>query len=398
MTSFASKRLPFIDTAPIPGKYWNGSAWQMGYDRGREQLIRRSFTSVRTPGYKSVKRQSLPNNPFEVVTSVRTDHEGDMTLYGSGGKFQRWVGSSRWALPFLWTGLDGVTSFPAAAVSEAQATNRALGMSKDMSVNLAVTFRERQQTVDMLAKSIRRLTNFTIALKRGDVRRALEILGKTVPPRERAKIKAKQFSEAWLEAAFGWRPLVNDVYGAAVAIANTYHRPTLASVQGSGKEQNSKKWTYTEFGITAEFSVEYTTKSRCEFSFVPDVNALKFLTETGLTNPAYTLWETLPYTFVVDWIYPLGNYLSLLDATLGLTFKEGWISSKTEMNARSRVINEGQYVGAGTFGCLEHAVFLGRRKLTSFPTPVLPSLRPPGGLFQIATTLALFVQQFPKIR
>jgi hypothetical protein len=48
-----------------------------------------------------------------------------------------------------------------------------------------------------------------------------------------------------------------------------------------------------------------------------------------LSNPLYVFWVAMPLTFVVDWILPIGDWLSSLTATLGLEFKDGYQTTKT---------------------------------------------------------------------
>jgi hypothetical protein len=43
----------------------------------------------------------------------------------------------------------------------------------------------------------------------------------------------------------------------------------------------------------------------------------------GLTNPLAIAWELVPFSFVLDWLVPVGTWLQSLDATLGVKFVGG---------------------------------------------------------------------------
>lgn len=44
---------------------------------------------------------------------------------------------------------------------------------------------------------------------------------------------------------------------------------------------------------------------------------------TGISNPALLAWELLPWSFVIDWFIPVGDYLESLSAFDGFTFSGG---------------------------------------------------------------------------
>jgi hypothetical protein len=95
----------------------------------------------------------------------------------------------------------------------------------------------------------------------------------------------------------------------------------------------------------------------------------------GLTNPLEIVWELLPYSFVLDWLVPVGRYLSVLDADMGLQFLDGYWSTLTsvEWHTRGVVFNDSlTWSISGEAPQVEgFARYYGRSKYASTPVPGL---------------------------
>lgn len=107
------------------------------------------------------------------------------------------------------------------------------------------------------------------------------------------------------------------------------------------------------------------------------------LAQTGIDNPALLAWELLPYSFVVDWFLPVGNYLESLNAFSGFSFVSGWVSYRTEqwysVEYNGKVTN-------GTYGFQYRKGFgeiyrarYQRDVLSSFPGAGYPTFKNPIG-------------------
>lgn len=56
--------------------------------------------------------------------------------------------------------------------------------------------------------------------------------------------------------------------------------------------------------------------------------------QLGLTNPFLVLWEKLRYSFVIDWLVPIGPWLDSLTATQGTRFFSGYYTVYEETTLR----------------------------------------------------------------
>lgn len=67
---------------------------------------------------------------------------------------------------------------------------------------------------------------------------------------------------------------------------------------------------------------DVTTHTKCEkrikFHYRVDNEILRTLSQLSLTNPLEVAWELVPFSFVVDWMLPIGDYLSNMSALHGI--------------------------------------------------------------------------------
>jgi len=69
--------------------------------------------------------------------------------------------------------------------------------------------------------------------------------------------------------------------------------------------------------LTFTSSYEWSGKARARYTISDP--ALKQLAQIGITNPINLAWELIPYSFVIDWLIPVGKFLESLDALVGVS-------------------------------------------------------------------------------
>jgi len=88
-------------------------------------------------------------------------------------------------------------------------------------------------------------------------------------------------------------------------------------------------WEPEDFNATTRRTVFYSRDVPVELSVKTIIHAtvngpeLASLKQFGLANPLSIAWELVPWSFVVDWVLPVGEFLDACTATFGLTFKDG---------------------------------------------------------------------------
>jgi hypothetical protein len=201
----------------------------------------------------------------------------------------------------------GTCGFP--HISDAQNLNRLsklLAKIKGHSFNAAVTVSQAGQLASMVTSNLSKLGRSVMALKHGDFAGAARCLGASPRP---SKLKANDIGGRWLELQYGWLPSLSDTYEAAKAYESISNGP--AKSRFSAKEEHKSTKTYLSSTINGDRMVAKGTYSRT-YTFEM-YEELGFSRQLGLVDPLSVLWENIPYSFVVDWFLPIGDYLSVLN-------------------------------------------------------------------------------------
>lgn len=210
---------------------------------------------------------------------------------------------------------------------------RLVGSDFDMSVFLG----ESHQTLRMIADSAIRIRKGIYHLRRGDINGTLRSLfegtSRSPLPSTRGallrKSDAKYAAQNWLELQYGWLPLLSDVKSGAEMMAHQFSVPAekrfrvSRTVLGEGRTFSDQGmhfdclvppafpwmqpspgcpyylWTNTEYRVQRTKRVTLYVKER------PTT-----LQALGLTDPTKVAWELLPWSFVVDWFIPIGQWLN----------------------------------------------------------------------------------------
>jgi len=381
-----------------------------GFTRANEYTLVRS--SVSTPNFRSKRpKWSLPMNPFSSYRVERHCPRGTFTVLA----LDPYLNQNK----TVYSGcLDGIsvtdirqdrTIVQSEQVSvDNIARNKLLLKVKNQKINLAQAFAERRMTAQTIANTATRIANCMVDLKRGNIALAADALGIRVSKRANARYKRefrkhqpKAVANGWLELQYGWRPLLNDIFGAAELLAlSNLDKLIRGRVSALHTVQRSFLFTSLDGNVprTELTTVEYTRKYVCYFSARNEL--LSGLASMGITNPALIAWELLPYSFVADWFIPIGNWISTFDATLGLNFEKGSVTTfrKTLQNQMWTAVDiRDPYQSKSGYAQAKCTyVSVDRTTLTSFPGNALPEFKNPVSIEHAANAIALLVQLFKK--
>lgn len=136
-----------------------------------------------------------------------------------------------------------------------------------------------------------------------------------------AKHRARVAAGTWLEYSFGWTPLIRDIDAAAKALATDYSlRREIVPVRGFGRDDRlltSSSNEFQDIGTlkwmihirkTETVYVIYRGGVLCEVDNPLLMRAQNF----GFMPKDFvpTLWELIPYSFLVDYFTNIGDILS----------------------------------------------------------------------------------------
>lgn len=132
--------------------------------------------------------------------------------------------------------------------------------------------------------------------------------------------KKESLASNWLALQYGWKPLVSDIYEAAVFIDHQLRNPLVHRVvvrRKAGGRQDGNIVNVT-LRTSPTVSIKHRVISTRQIvALLSEVNTIRL---SGLTDPASIAWELLPWSFVVDWVIPIGTWLenkSLANALTG---------------------------------------------------------------------------------
>lgn len=291
---------------------------------------------------------------------------------------------------------------------EDAAVSKALLGLKNQKVNLSQAFAERGQLVGLTLSAVEK----TASLMQGFLRKRREIsrgefFAMTVKDLKRGlrKKNTQGLLKDFLEVQYGVRPLMQDVYGASDAL-NKRERDGdayRATVHGRARQVMNHKWfkqsDYTgSFGYDCDVSESHLAHVRLDY--VLDNPLLASLAQLGITNPIDLAWEELPFSFVVDWFLPVGNYLESLDAALGWSFKGGTLSciSRNKVSGDVPTLRDDywKFLYLPSYSPYRESNYHFERYVyTSSPLPRIPRFKNPFSGQHIANAIALV---FARIR
>jgi len=256
----------------------------------------------------------------------------------------------------------------------AQVELDALLKVKNAKVNLGVSWGERVQTAGLFYNNAKLLADAARELRRGKLTSAMKKAGLTwrdVPTR-------------WLEFQYGWKPLLGDIYKACDAICEADQKNQKRSWYSVSAKSSRKGTLVTRYPGGAADTVSLDSsrsdvKVRFDFGPHEGMQWAADLDQWGLLNPLEIGWELLPFSFVVDWAIPVGNFLSSLTAAVPYSFRGG---SRTDWS-ESFVSNwlEFQQAPSGTYNhgwgvATSEGRRFRRHVYPTFPSPSISALAP----------------------
>jgi len=375
-------------------------------------IVTRTTVPSTSSDYASiVRRRALkPEQPY----SLRITRDSGSQIVGV---YQKQTGSGSFYRIDFRTG--GATESIGASVSypdvgsafdqqDELVSNKILGKIKNQKVNLGQVFGERHQAVRMVGDNAIRIASALKSLKKGNLSAAAKAL--SVSPLSRGAVRrvgkfdprstTDFVGRAWLEYQYGWKPLLDDVYGAAQAVAELPFQAHYNRVSA----QSDKEFTNEAFSsdpidggvIVRSGKLTSTRKSKLTIFFTATDSTNRSLTALGITNPAAVAWELLPWSFVIDWFLPIGDFINTWDATNGVSFAQGSrtvsINTKTVYRTESTSLSYGRFSGLRVLEVFK----MDRERVISFPSPHLPSFKNPVSTGHALNALALLNALRPR--
>lgn len=321
------------------------------------------------------------------------------------------------ATPDYWLGLCGASwsqegssaLFPINV--ENAARTRFLTELADSRAQLGATMGEFRQTVDLTRSLSEDVVKFLTATSRAakrPVRDLVDLLTKGSLSRSskagRGAWPGTDIINRYLEYQFGIRPTLQDIEdsGQALSYALVESRHSLSAIIRKGYTERAFRTVVVGSPKGSDWTVHQPvlveTSAHVSARYEIPVTATRTLNQLGLGNPASVAWELLQFSWMVDYVLGVGDWLASLTAAVGTRFIEGSISRKQEVSSVGPfqihaepgvVLQKGFETGIAQLGG-------GRFERTVLSTAVFPAVLPPLrsrlGLTQLANSLAALAQ------
>lgn len=303
----------------------------------------------------------------------------------------------------IWVRNQEYPGLPDMSKLEDLAVNKALQNLSDSKTSLGENFAERDQASRMISDRARQVGESVKSYKRSRPKDWLKV--KKLKTFGRKAIGS--IPNSWLEKQYGWVPLLLDVKGAYDLMRSIDEENDAFRVTAKGArfvEVPIDFWSVPENPVPNPCRTNFHSTGQGRYGvfvrldYTMENPALHELQQAGLVNPVALAWNLLPYSFVVDWFLPVGDYLSSWTAALGLTFKGGSVSryQRSEFSVTGTRPTYPQYYtnsysgGPGKYIALN----MSRRILANSPAPRLPHFKNPLSLDHFANAMALLVTAF----
>lgn len=282
---------------------------------GYKTRLRIVKTRVKSPASTVL----VPNRLSTTSYSVSNDNALNGSCTGRSGADKgtgTMIGKGIMQGLYCW---PGITSFgvdvsqfrsvPSSALSWANTIDRGV-LSKLYTnaqsnyANVANMLATAGQTTDMIASLLDSGISIARTIKKLDVKRAQSYFRK-----EFGEVRkfARQISDLWLQWTYGVAPLIDDVNKIAKKASSRKDVVRFRAVEHTVL-RNSQSYTTGGSRIFIAQDCEVFVKHQVLMNTT--VSIPKLAMQHGFGTPLATFWEVIPYSFILDWFYPLGDYLS----------------------------------------------------------------------------------------
>lgn len=217
-----------------------------------------------------------------------------------------------------------------------EAVTKALVKMADQKVNLGENLATLGSTLRLIGTPTMNLVNsLRSAWNDRKLRPYLSESYRQLRRRRAAARLPTDIADRYLEYVYGWKPMMEDIYTLVEMAKDNSENPLLLNARGSStREYYIRPQTFSDSSGGHVTRVEgggadlRTTRCSIWAKVLPEHAGLRALNQLGLVNPFSLVWELVPWSFVVDWVLPLGPVFQALTAPAGLQFVDGTISTR----------------------------------------------------------------------
>lgn len=258
---------------------------------------------------------------------------------------------------------------------------------KGQNIDLGTAIGESRKTFRMLVNRTTQYVQAYRAARLGQWSRAGNILG------IRGWRDTKSYSNGWLEYQYGWKSLMTDIHGAQEQLKEGFRSKdqTFSASRQVTVPESPAKYNHS----TASWEGRGKTWCRVKLWAKVENARLLAMSQLGVVNPALIAWELTRFSFLVDWILPVGDFIGGMTSTLGLSFTAGIVTHGAEYDVVGTEVLPVGAVGSPATS-RKRVVAMRRSVLAGFPHPV-PYMKSPFGSTNRAITAMALLHQTARL-
>lgn len=266
---------------------------------------------------------------------------------------------------------NGTNAPPFDAYQEAQLSQKFLEAVRGHDFDLGVFAAEGKQSLEQIKRTAAAIASMVINLRHGRLGNAARAVGVVLGQRQVKQIGRKlntgDLSGAVLALRYGWLPLIQDCFAAAQSLEVIVKR---RQVRFTASKSVFSEWIDSMNGTApVKARGHRTVKLTLYMTEEPST-----YTQLGLTNPASVVWELMPWSFVLDWFIPIGNYLSAASFFRGV--QGTYVRSEFARAAGAMYTIPQPYKQVRVGGVVTYKAVSLKRSVTSSYTPPRPAFKP----------------------
>jgi hypothetical protein len=203
----------------------------------------------------------------------------------------------------------------------------------------------------------------------------------------RRKVTPCSVNAAYLMTTYGLNPLANTLYDSLDKLYFALGVPPRKRFYASATKDKTDEFEIDPIYQRPGFKVKkYQRQSKRATAYVT-FNTFGRSSAFSFGNPAQIAWELVPYSFVLDWALPIGDYLSALDALTGVSNVIGSVTTKKRYRFDIEAIPDGTHnaIRPGKGERSSHS----RSVLGTIPMPALPQWKPSFSWHKVTNGMAL---------
>lgn len=216
------------------------------------------------------------------------------------------------------------------------------------------------------------------------------------------KFSPKRWASTWLEYQYGWRPLINDIYGSVSKLMEP-DRPLVRLLIRAHVDDTASKTVSSSGQVPATITQFAQARGEYLIKFKQNANLAHTLSGWTTLNPASIAWELVPYSFIADWFIDIGGYLRNLEtAALAaqFDFDVGYRTVSTR-HTFTGMKSGTVHLGGGSYSTQSGSAYRRvtvktRSPMSGYPQPRLPSINVSLGSERIFSAAALLREHFTR--